>query len=191
MALFYAGDYFTPEEKARNFAYYERLTVRDSSLSACIQAAVAAEVGHIELAYDYFAEAALLDLDDLQHNTRDGVHIASLAGACIVAIAGFGGLRDSGGKLSFVPRLPQALTRLALNLRARKTTRLRIEVEPTRATYTLLTGETLDIHHHGEPVTLTSGQSVQCPIPPANPFEPPTQPHGREPPHRRRPAGRG
>jgi len=62
MALFYAGDYFTPEEKARNFAYYERLTVRDSSLSACIQAAVAAEVGHIELAYDYFAEAALLDL---------------------------------------------------------------------------------------------------------------------------------
>ena len=44
MALFYAGDYFTPEEKARDFAYYERLTVRDSSLSACIQAAVAAEV---------------------------------------------------------------------------------------------------------------------------------------------------
>ncbi len=191
MALFYAGDYFTPEEKARNFAYYERLTVRDSSLSACIQAAVAAEVGHIELAYDYFAEAALLDLDDLQHNTRDGVHIASLAGACTVAIAGFGGLRDSGGKLSFVPRLPQALTRLALNLRARKTTRLRIEVEPTLATYTLLTGETLDIHHHGEPITLTSGQSVQCPIPPANPLEPPTQPHGREPPHRRRPAERG
>ena len=80
MALFYAGEYFTPEEKARNFAFYERLTVRDSSLSACIQAAVAAEVGHIELAYDYFAEAALLDLDDLQHNTRDGIHIASLAG---------------------------------------------------------------------------------------------------------------
>jgi alpha,alpha-trehalose phosphorylase len=190
MALFYAGEYFTPEEKARNFAFYERLTVRDSSLSACIQAAMAAEVGHVELAYDYFGEAALLDLDDLQHNTRDGVHIASLAGACIAAIAGFGGLRDRDGKLSFEPRLPQALTRLAFNLRARKTTRLRIEVEPTQATYTLVTGEPLDIHHHGEPITLTADQPVQCPIPPANRLEPPTQPRGRAPRRRRLPAGR-
>ena len=188
MALFYAGEYFTPEEKARNFAFYERLTVRDSSLSACIQAAVAAEVGHVELAYDYFGEAALLDLDDLQHNTRDGVHIASLAGACSVAIAGFGGLRDRDGKLSFVPRLPQALTRLAFNLRARKTTRLRIEVEPTQATYTLLTGEALDIYHHGQPITVTADQPVQWAIPTGNPLEPPTQPRGRAPLRRR--AGR-
>jgi alpha,alpha-trehalose phosphorylase len=191
MALFFAGEYFTPEEKARNFAFYERLTVRDSSLSACIQAAVAAEVGHVELAYDYFGEAALLDLDDLQHNTRDGVHIASLAGGCIAAITGFGGLRDRGGMLSFVPRLPQALTRLAFNVRARKTTRMRIEVEPTQATYTLLTGEALNILHHGEPVTLTSEQPVQRPIPPGTQLEPPTQPRGREPLHRRRPAMRG
>jgi alpha,alpha-trehalose phosphorylase len=188
MALFYAGEYFTPDEKARNFAFYERLTVRDSSLSACIQAAVAAEVGHVELAYDYFAEAALLDLDDLQHNTRDGVHIASLAGACIVAIAGFGGLRDRGGMLSFVPRLPQALTRLALNLRARETTRLRIEVEQTQATYTLLMGEPLDIHHHGQPITVTTDQPAQRPIPPVQQLAPPTQPRGRAPQRRRRPA---
>ena len=51
------------------------LTVRDSSLSACTQAVVAAEVGHLELAYDYFGEAALIDLDNLNHNTR-GLHIA-------------------------------------------------------------------------------------------------------------------
>ena len=114
MALFFAGEVFTPEEKARDFAYYEQLTVRDSSLSACIQAVVAAEVGHVELAFDYFAEAALLDLDDIEHNTRDGVHIASLAGACIAALAGFGGLRDHDGLLSFMPRLPQALTRVGV-----------------------------------------------------------------------------
>jgi len=188
MAVFYAGEYFTPEEKARNFAFYERLTVRDSSLSACIQAAVAAEVGHVELAYDYFAEAALLDLDDLQHNTRDGVHIASLAGACTAAVAGFGGLRERGGVLNFVPRLPHAITRLALNLRTRKATRLRIEVKPTHATYTLLMGESLDIQHYGQPITLAADQPVRCAIPAANPLEPPTQPRGREPLHRRHPA---
>ena len=185
MALFYAGEAFTAEEKARDFAYYEQLTVRDSSLSACIQAIVAAEVGHVELAYDYFAEAALLDLDDTEHNTRDGVHIASLAGACIAALAGFGGLRDHDGMLSFTPRLPQALTRIAFNLRCRKNTQLRIEVEPTQATYSLLMGEPLDIHHHGQPVTVTADHSVRCPIPSAPALERPKQPPGREPTPRR------
>ena len=81
LAMHLRGDAFSAQEKARNFAYYEALTVRDSSLSACTQAVIAAEVGHLELAYDYFAEAALIDLDNLEHNTRDGLHIASLAGA--------------------------------------------------------------------------------------------------------------
>src|SRR5439155_4199449 len=81
LALHWRGDAFTEEEKARDFAYYEALTVRDSSLSACTQAVIAAEVGHLELAYDYFGEAALMDLHDLEHNTRDGVHNAALAGA--------------------------------------------------------------------------------------------------------------
>ena len=181
MALAFAGDSFTAEEKARDFAYYEQLTVRDSSLSACMQAVVAAEDGHIELAYDYFAEAALLDLDDLEHNTRDGVHIASLAGACIAALAGFGGLRQHRGSLSFIPRLPQALTRVAFSLRCGADTQLRVEIEPTEATYKLLMGDTIGIEHHGQPVTVTSDKSVKCPIPPAPALERPTQPAGREP----------
>src|SRR5262249_43919581 len=35
LAMHLRGDYFSPDQKARNFAYYEPLTVRDSSLSAC------------------------------------------------------------------------------------------------------------------------------------------------------------
>ena len=107
LALHLRGDAFSAEAKARNFAYYEALTVRDSSLSACTQAVIAAEVGHLDLAYDYFAEAALIDLENLERNTRDGLHIASLAGAWIVAVAGFGGMRDHDGALSFAPRLPR------------------------------------------------------------------------------------
>ena len=181
MALFIGGEMFTREEKARDFAYYERLTVRDSSLSACIQAVVAAEVGHLELAYDYFAEAALLDLDDLEHNTRDGVHIASLAGACISALAGFGGLRDRGGRITLTPRLPQALTRLAFSVRCGSTTQLRVEVTSAQATYTLLMGDSIEIHHHGKRVTVTREHPVDCPIPALPALERPTQPPGREP----------
>ena len=58
LAMQLRPDAFTSEQKARNFAYYERLTVRDSSLSACSQAVLAAETGHLRLAYDYLGEAA-------------------------------------------------------------------------------------------------------------------------------------
>ena len=112
LALHVCGDAFSDEEKARDFAYYERLTVRDSSLSACTQSIVAAEVGHLDLAYDYLYEAALTDLDDLQHNTRNGLHIASLAGTWLGIVAGFGGMRDHGPKLSFAPRLPKSADRV-------------------------------------------------------------------------------
>ena len=107
LAMHLSGDAFTAEQKAANFDYYERLTVRDSSLSACTQAAIAAEVGHLDLALDYLREAALMDLGDLEHNTRDGVHIASLAGTWVALVSGFGGLRfgDANGTLSFTPRL--------------------------------------------------------------------------------------
>ena len=48
-------------------------------------------------------EAAHMDLDDLAHNTGDGLHMASLAGAVIATVAGFGGLRDYGGQLQLQP----------------------------------------------------------------------------------------
>lgn len=63
------GDAFTEGQKERNFVYYGALTVRDSSLSACTQAVLAAETSYLDLAYDYLAEAALMDLDDLEHKT--------------------------------------------------------------------------------------------------------------------------
>jgi alpha,alpha-trehalose phosphorylase len=180
LALHWRGDAFTDEEKARDFAYYEALTVRDSSLSACTQAVIAAEVGHLELAYDYFGEAALMDLHDLEHNTRDGVHIASLAGAWIAAVAGFGGMRDHDGRLTFAPRLPARLGRLAFGILFRGR-RLRVEVTNGDATYALLDGEPLEIAHHGEPVTVAKQAPRTLRIPPAVERPTPSQPPGRAP----------
>jgi alpha,alpha-trehalose phosphorylase len=186
LALHLRGDAFSDEEKARNFAYYEQLTVRDSSLSACTQAVIAAELGHLELAYDYLGEAALIDLDDLQHNTRDGLHIASLAGAWIGAVAGFGGMRDHDGTLSFVPRLPAELTRLAFRLRYRGRTLL-VEVRHEQATYVLLQGSPLELVHHGEIATIEPELPLVLPIPTPPALEIPSQPAGRAPARRRPP----
>ncbi|MGA2012096.1 MAG: glycosyl hydrolase family 65 protein [Solirubrobacteraceae bacterium] len=184
LALYLCGDSFTKEEKLRDFEYYERLTVRDSSLSACTQAVIAAEVGHLDLAYDYFAEAALMDLDDLEHNTGDGIHIASVAGTWIAAVGGFGGMRDHGGRLSFRPRLPAALTRMKFRLMFRNRT-LRVEVNHRHARYVLLHGDPLGIEHHGERFDLRPGHPLDLEIPPIMPREPLRQPAGRAPVQRR------
>jgi alpha,alpha-trehalose phosphorylase len=182
-ALYTCGDRFEPGQKARDFDYYERITVRDSSLSASIQAIVAAEVGHLELAYDYFGETAFIDLRDLAFNTRDGVHLAALSGTWLVAVAGFGGMRDHGQTLSFVPRLPSRLTRMRFNLLYRGR-RLRVEVRSDAARYELLEGAPLEIAHHGEALTVMTDSPQTRPVPRV-PYEVRSQPPpGRRPPGR-------
>ena len=184
LAMYLRGAAFTAEQKERNFSYYEALTVRDSSLSACIQAVMAAETGHLSLAYDYLGEAALMDLRDLEHDTRDGVHIASLAGAWIALVGGFGGMRTHRGDISFAPRLPEGPTRLAFSLLIRGR-RLRVEITGASARYSLSDGEPIQIVHHGGPVRLTAGHDEVRPIPAAPRRGRPSQPPGREPAPRR------
>ncbi|MGY6023337.1 glycoside hydrolase family 65 protein [Streptomyces spinosirectus] len=178
LAMYTCGSYFDDEHIARNFAYYEPLTVRDSSLSACVQAVIAAQAGHMRLAYDYTAEAALMDLADLEHNTRDGLHIASLAGTWMALVAGFGGLRRDGGTLSFAPRLPEKFSRLAFSLQVLGR-RLRVEIGPDKATYTLLSGSPLAIRHHGDRLTLRGDDPAVRAVP-----RPPSRPAPAQPPHR-------
>jgi alpha,alpha-trehalose phosphorylase len=179
LALHLCGDSFTPEQKLANFNYYEPLTVRDSSLSACTQAVVAAEVGYLGLAYAYTREAALMDLDDLEHNVRDGVHIASLAGAWIAVVAGFGGMRDAGGRLSFKPQLPEELTKVVFRLCFRDST-LCVEFDRSQATYQLIKGDPVEVEHYGSTVQLTKDGPASLPIPAAPKRKPPPQPPGRE-----------
>jgi alpha,alpha-trehalose phosphorylase len=187
LAMHWRGDAFTPEQKARNFAYYEQRTVRDSSLSTCTQAVMAAEVGHLELAHDYLGEAALMDLHDIHNNTREGLHIAALAGAWLAIVAGLGGMRDHGGELSFAPRLPSRINRMEFSMLWRGL-RLRVDVTQHEVTYSLRNGHDgakLDLVHHGEHVTVTSDAPLSRRIPPLPAVgPPPRQPFGRAPARR-------
>jgi alpha,alpha-trehalose phosphorylase len=145
---------------------------------------IAAEVGHLDLAYDYFGEAALTDLDDLKHNTRDGVHVASLAGAWLAAVAGFGGMRDHDGNLTFAPRLPPRLERLTFRILLRGR-RLKVEFDRNEATYTLLEGPQLLMTHNGDRVEIPADAALTKPIPAAAVRAAPTQPTGCKPARRK------
>jgi alpha,alpha-trehalose phosphorylase len=184
LAMHLCPEAFTPEQKARNFAYYERITVRDSSLSAPTQAVLAAETGRLALAYDYLCETALLDLGDLAGNTEHGLHIAALAGIWSAVVAGFGGLRHLRSGLALAPRLPEQLARITFTLRYRGR-RLRVAITPGQAEYRVLDGADLTLRHHGEPITIAAGGTVTRSIPPLQPSEEVSQPVGREPLARR------
>ena len=159
----------------------ERITVRDSSLSALTQSVMCAEVGHLDLAYAYTGEAALMDLRDLNRNTGDGLHLASLAGAWIALVAGFGGLRDDDGGLAFRPRLPQELDALTFGLRHRGR-RLRVRVDHAQATYLLREGgEEMSVRHDDEELHLHPGQPVSRPWSVPHSDVCPAPPVGREP----------
>lgn len=179
LAMLTCGDRFSPAQKAADFAYYEAITVRDSSLSAAIQCILAVETGHVDLAYDYWGEAALMDLHDLERNTRDGLHLAALAGAWLGAVLGFGGMRDHGPGLLFRPRLPGALSGLGFNI-FWQDGRLAVDIAAGEARYRWDDGRSVAFRHYDEAVELAAGEERRLAIPP-----PPARPALDHPAHRR------
>ena len=145
-----------------------------------------------------------MDLDDLHHDTDDGLHMASLAGGWISLVCGFGGLRDHGGRLALSPRLPSALTRLSFGLRWRGSL-ITVQIEQNHATYLLaeapgdgVPGDEapgdgaaspadgrpgiIEILHDGQVLQLIADRPVRVDLSPVEAAtEPPSQPTGRRP----------
>jgi alpha,alpha-trehalose phosphorylase len=144
---------------------------------------LAAEVGHLELAHAYLREAALVDLQDRKRDTEDGLHMASLAGAWISLVCGFGGLRDHCGRLRFAPRLPSGIRRLVFAVAWRGCC-VRVQVTDHRVVYSAegQLGDGLEIVHHGQVVRLLANEPQELAVPSFAPLtERPSQPVGREP----------
>ena len=162
LALFLLGHEFTAEDKRRNFDYYDPLTTGDSSLSACIQSIVAAEIGYTDKAVEYLTFAAVMDLADVAGNVVDGAHLASIGGTWMALVYGIAGMRDHDGALSFRPRLPDAwdMLRFPLAVQGRS---LVVDIRRDGTTYTLRDGEALTITHGDQKVELTPGQPMTLP----------------------------
>ncbi|WP_104091785.1 glycoside hydrolase family 65 protein [Arthrobacter sp. GMC3] len=116
LAMFLQWQNFTAEEKQRAFDFYDPITTGDSTLSACVQGIMAAEIGYGDIALRHFTDALFIDLDDSHGNTADGVHIASTGGVWSSLVCGFAGMRDQADVLHFDPRLPDDWDSLAFRL---------------------------------------------------------------------------
>jgi alpha,alpha-trehalose phosphorylase len=135
---------FTAEDKQRAFDFYDPITTGDSTLSACVQGIMAAEVGYTEEAVRHFSTAAFIDLDDLHHNTIDGVHTACAGGVWAALVNGFAGFRDQGPLPHFDPRLPAGWDSLEFRLQLQGRT-LRAQLTPGQLELTVEAGEPLQV----------------------------------------------
>ncbi len=104
--LYMFQDEYPPETIKRNFEFYEPLTVHESSLSPCIHSILASAIGLHDKAYEMYLRTARLDLDNLNNDTADGLHITSMGGTWMTIVEGFAGLRISQNMLSFTPNIP-------------------------------------------------------------------------------------
>ena len=103
--LYYFSHLYSEDCKKRNFDFYEPLTVHDSSLSPCVHAILAAELGYREKAMEMYLRTARLDLDNINRDTEDGLHITSMPGSWLGIAQGFAGMRTANG-LSLNPFIP-------------------------------------------------------------------------------------
>ena len=153
LAMTQFGERYTLEEKKKNFAFYDSITTHDSSLSMAVFSILANEIGEGKLAYDYFMSSARLDLDDMHHNTKDGLHMANMAGTWNCMTKGFGGMRCRSGVLSFSPVCPPQWQGYSFRVCFRGRL-IQVRCTADGAEYQLLRGEPLTIESYGEPVEL-------------------------------------
>ena len=160
LALVLLGNEFSLEEKQRNFDYYDPLTTGDSSLSACVQSILAAEIGYEHKALEYFTYALFMDLANVAGNVVDGAHIASTGGVWMSLLYGFAGLRDHDGALSFTPRLPGEWKGLRCKLRFQDRF-ISVDITHERVRLELLDGAGIDVTVGDQTVTLVPGKTVE------------------------------
>ncbi|MCV6630937.1 MAG: family 65 glycosyl hydrolase domain-containing protein [Flavobacteriaceae bacterium] len=105
--FYFFEDHFSKENLEKHFNYYEPFTVHESSLSPCVHSIQAANLGYMEMAYDFYLRTSRLDLDDYNKEVHEGLHITSMAGTWMSIVEGFGGLRIKNDTLTLQPQVPK------------------------------------------------------------------------------------
>ena len=100
-----------------------------------------------------------LDLDNYNRNTREGLHITSIALAWVNIVYGFAGLRSDGDMLSFAPRLPERWKTLAFSLVCRGRV-IRVRMTPEGTAFSLAEGQPLRVEVYGQPVLLDADERL-------------------------------
>ncbi len=144
MMLYLYNASFTADVKRVNYDFYQPRTIHESSLSPAIHSILAAELGKMEEAVRFFGYATRLDLDNYNRNTREGLHVTSIAMAWANIVYGFAGLRSDGDLLRFAPCLPERWKSLRFSVLYRGRVII-IRMEQDGTVFRLAEGEPLQV----------------------------------------------
>ena len=134
-------------DRGKNYEFYEKRTLHDSSLSKSSHALLAAKLGRQEEAYHFFRGCCDTDLGSVMTTSNAGIHSACMGGIWQCVVQGFGGVEIRDGKLHVEPQLPSAWKTLTFRIAYEGTT---LEVSASR--------DDLEICNVGEKaVTVISG----------------------------------
>lgn len=151
--LYFLEHLYDKETIRRNFDFYEPMTVHESSLSPCVHSILAAYLGKLDKAQELYSRTARLDLDNINNDTCDGLHITSMAGSWLSIVQGFAGMRTITGELCFTPQLPDGWEGYAFKIVYRGRL-IEVSVDLDGTTIELIEGEPLQITVDGEKVQL-------------------------------------
>ena len=151
--LYFLEHLYDKETIRRNFEFYEPMTVHESSLSPCVHSILAASIGDLDKARELYARTARLDLDNINNDTADGLHITSMAGSWLSIVQGFAGMRTIKGELSFNPQLPDGWEGYGFKIVYRGRL-IAVTVDLDGTTLELLSGEALEVTVDDEVVRL-------------------------------------
>jgi maltose phosphorylase len=157
--LYFLGDQYDRATLKKNFDFYEPLTVHESSLSPCVHAILACELGYQDKAVEMYLRTSRLDLDNYNNDTEDGLHITSMAGTWMSVVQGFGGVKVSDGVLHIKPFLPAQWSAFGFKIVFRGA-RLQVSVSQSSTTVTNESDVAALISIAGKEVELAGGASV-------------------------------
>ena len=159
MAALLLPEEFTDGDHMRAYEFYTPLTTFDSSLGAPVQAIISARQGHLREAWKFFCRNLDVDLENIQGNVRDGLHMAATGGTWQTLVFGFGGLRMDSGMPWFEPHLPEEIEELRFKLRLRGSL-LCITINRREARYAVEEGAMIELRHDYEIITVEPGKEV-------------------------------
>jgi trehalose/maltose hydrolase-like predicted phosphorylase len=151
-----------PEEFAgaagkKNFDYYEPRCGHGSSLSTALHGLVAARLGDVEMALDYFHRTAAIDLADTKVAIGGGIHIAAQGGLWMMSVFGFAGLSLRSDGLAFAPHLPASWSSLSFSVQWRgRRLSVRVDQVNQQLEASLEVGEPMILIVGGRPYPLAS-----------------------------------
>ena len=147
--FYFFEKHFTTQELEKHFDFYEPFTVHESSLSPCVHAILAARLGRMDQAYNFYLRTSRLDLDDYNKEVEEGLHITRMAGTWMSIVEGFAGMHVRDGVLHFNPQIPEAWDSYSFKVNFKGQV-VRVEVSQDETHFSIEKGATLEIVVDGE-----------------------------------------